>query len=50
MDQLLWMLLDTVESDNEDKMDKLMNDSEMDFIDSADIKVTGTKNTCPCCW
>ena len=49
MDQL-FPLLDTVESDNEDKMDKFMNNSEMEIIDSADIKLTGTKNRCPCCW
>ena len=40
MDQI-FMLLDTVQSDNKNENDKLMNDSDTEFIAPEEIELTG---------
>ena len=53
----IFALLDTVQSDNEDEIDELMNDFDTEFIALEDIKLTvnsdnasvDTRKKCPCC-
>ena len=51
----VFTLLDTVQSDNEDEIDQLMNNFDTEFIAPAEIELTDnqcidTRSKCPCCW
>ena len=44
------MLLDTVQKDNENEADKLINDSDTEFIAPEEIKPTGNPENAPITW